>query len=210
MEISALSSSGKEPFQTQQNRSKVSLPAIPHGIRDTFLTQVDCFTYNKLIYAFQCSIIGKMILISHRGNLTGPNPKRENHPSYILEALNKKFAVEIDVWYERGWWLGHDKPQYKIDQSFVYLTPNLWVHCKNSTAMVTLSVNKLNFLPTPTFFWHETDTHAMTSHPGILCTFPGKPLTSISICVLPERAKYTKAQLKKCLGICSDYIVNYK
>ena len=29
-----------------------------------------------------------MIYISHRGNLTGKNPKMENKPSYISDALN--------------------------------------------------------------------------------------------------------------------------
>ena len=41
-----------------------------------------------------------MILISHRGNLTGPNPKKENHPDYILNALREGYEVEIDVWFE--------------------------------------------------------------------------------------------------------------
>ena len=34
-----------------------------------------------------------MILISHRGNLTGKNPERENHPDYIKEALDLGFDV---------------------------------------------------------------------------------------------------------------------
>jgi hypothetical protein len=73
-----------------------------------------------------------MILISHRGNISGPNPERENQPEYIAEALNKGFDVEIDVWFTEGkFMLGHDEPQYEfpfelIDQAF----PKLWIHCK--------------------------------------------------------------------------------
>jgi hypothetical protein len=152
-----------------------------------------------------------MILISHRGNTHGPNPKKENRPSYLLAALNKKYCVEIDLWREGGqWWLGHDEPQYIAQDTFLFLTPGLWIHCKNSEALVDLSIRRLNGASLPPFFWHETDTHAMTSHPGVLWTYPGKPLTNISICVLPEQAHYKKSELKKCLGVCSDYISKYK
>ena len=30
-----------------------------------------------------------MILISHRGNTNGPNPRLENDPRYIFETLNQ-------------------------------------------------------------------------------------------------------------------------
>ena len=36
-----------------------------------------------------------MILISHRGNISGPNPERENHPEYIFEALQAGYDVDI-------------------------------------------------------------------------------------------------------------------
>ena len=34
-----------------------------------------------------------MHLIAHRGNISGPNPKRENTPEYIEEAIEKGFDV---------------------------------------------------------------------------------------------------------------------
>ena len=43
-----------------------------------------------------------MIFISHRGNMTCINPKRENEPLYIVKKLEKGFDVEIDVWYKKG------------------------------------------------------------------------------------------------------------
>ena len=151
-----------------------------------------------------------MVLISHRGNIDGPNPELENKPMYVLEALNKKYGVEVDVWFDAGcWWLGHDKPEYKVEDSFIFLTPNLWVHCKNADALVALSVSRMNSLITPMFFWHESDTHALVSN-GVLWTFPGKPLTEISICVKPEIASYSEKDLRGCLGICSDWIGKYK
>ena len=65
-----------------------------------------------------------MILISHRGNLNGKTDD-ENKPKYIEQALNQGFDVEIDVWYiDNQFWLGHDKPQYKISEGFLE-HPNL-------------------------------------------------------------------------------------
>jgi glycerophosphoryl diester phosphodiesterase len=56
-----------------------------------------------------------MILISHRGNLIGPNPLKENSLQYIQEALDKGFDVEIDIWLNDGvFYLGHDAIQYEV------------------------------------------------------------------------------------------------
>jgi hypothetical protein len=50
-----------------------------------------------------------MILISHRGNINGKQPDKENHPLYIFEAIKQGFQVEIDVWFIDGKFkLGHD------------------------------------------------------------------------------------------------------
>ena len=38
-----------------------------------------------------------MILISHRGNITGRIPDSENRPSYIQDTINLGYDVEIDV-----------------------------------------------------------------------------------------------------------------
>jgi len=53
-----------------------------------------------------------MKIIAHRGNLTGPNPLRENSIDYIEEAISEGFDVEIDLWVEDNQChLGHDGPQ---------------------------------------------------------------------------------------------------
>ena len=74
-----------------------------------------------------------MILISHRGNLDGVNPDRENSPSYIQEAISSGFDVEIDVhWCGNGIWLGHDGPECEVPISFLEEIKNgVWIHCKN-------------------------------------------------------------------------------
>lgn len=151
-----------------------------------------------------------MKLIAHRGNISGPT-KFENKPSYILDARSKGYDVEIDIWYDSGWWLGHDEPKYRTTLDWINKRGNyLWVHCKNLKALYNLSNGSgeyCNF----NYFWHQTDDFVITSH-GWIWTYPGKELTPTSICVLPERSEgpYELKKLKKCFAICSDYIERYK
>ena len=61
-----------------------------------------------------------MLLISHRGNLNGPNPEKENNPLYVTKALDLGYDVEIDVWLVQDkLYLGHDSPQYLINLDFL-------------------------------------------------------------------------------------------
>ena len=142
-----------------------------------------------------------MILISHRGNLYGPNKVDENKPEYVLNAIKKKFDVEVDIWFWKdSFYLGHDKPLYRIAKNFI-VNKKFWFHAKNVEALQELITNKVHC------FWHQTDDVVLTSK-GYLWTFPGKKLEKKSICVLPELSK--KNNFKICSGICSDFIVKYK
>ena len=147
-----------------------------------------------------------MKLISHRGNISGPNPQKENHPNYILNALNKGYEVEIDVWYVDKFMLGHDKPQYEFPFDLLEkFYTKLWVHCKNIEAIVKLKNNpelnsRLNY------FWHENDTVTLTSK-GYIWAYPGKQPINNSIAVMPE---ISNDNITQCKGICSDYIEKYK
>jgi len=142
-----------------------------------------------------------MIFISHRGNLEGPNPERENNPDYISEALERVSSVEVDVWYENdNWFLGHTEPQYKVERDFLY-NNNLWFHTKNIEALKQLSTLGVHY------FWHQNDAVALTSR-GYFWTFPGTPLTTKSIAVMPELAVGNNFNI--CAGICSDYPLKWK
>ena len=141
-----------------------------------------------------------MILISHRGNLKGKVPEYENDPGYIDEALNKGYEVEIDVWYkDEEWYLGHDEPRYGINLEYLK-HDKFWCHAKNIEALNKMLERDIHC------FWHQEDDVTLTSK-GYMWTYPGKELTHKSIAVLPE---INNDIPKKCLGICSDYIVNYK
>ena len=64
-------------------------------------------------------------LISHRGNINGCNPKLENTPDYIKDAIHLGYDVEIDIWYSNNTlWLGHDNPEYQIDLHFLLENAN--------------------------------------------------------------------------------------
>ena len=43
-----------------------------------------------------------MILISHRGNISGVRSENENNPNYINAALKLGYEVEVDVRFENG------------------------------------------------------------------------------------------------------------
>ena len=77
-----------------------------------------------------------MKIISHRGNIRGPIPDKENRPSYIDCAIGSGYDVEIDVRYlNGGLWLGHDGAQYKVDHNWLdKRKAYLWIHCKNLRA----------------------------------------------------------------------------
>jgi hypothetical protein len=156
----------------------------------------------------------KKVFISHRGNISGPNPERENTPDYICEALDAGYFVEVDVWFVDGeWFLGHDGPQHKTHLAFLRM-PGLWLHCKNIEAVDILLKYRANIpigdfiAPNIHFFWHQYDDMTMTSS-GVPWIYPGKTIPGWSaIAVLPE--KVPGWDISQAGGICSDYIERYK
>ena len=61
------------------------------------------------------------LLISHRGNLRGPNPDYENNPEHIVKNVLPNFDCEVDLRFDshnNTFYLGHDFNQYEIDFSF--------------------------------------------------------------------------------------------
>ena len=111
-----------------------------------------------------------MILISHRGNTNGKFESYENEPMYIDKAISQGFDVEIDIWLIDGiLFLGHDKPQYGINYSWLKeRKTKLWVHCKNIAALEMLD-EKLEIH----YFWHQDDIVTLTSQ-GTIWAYPGK------------------------------------
>ena len=143
-----------------------------------------------------------MFLISHRGNLNGIQEKRENSPSYIKEALNKGYDVEVDVRFkDNKFFLGHDINQYEINKEFLE-NKKIWCHAKNLSALEKMSSNSKIHC-----FWHETDQFTLTSK-GYIWTFPDRPVCAKSIIVkLNQGSDFNPMSEPKCYGICSDYLI---
>ena len=146
----------------------------------------------------------KMIYISHRGNLNGPKPELENHPTYIEEAIALGFDVEVDLWVnEHGTFLGHDGPQYSVPRQWLIdRKDQIWIHCKNSDGLDFAMRHELHC------FFHNTDDYTITSK-GYVWAFPGKKQSSQKcIKVLPEISWWEmdsdwKIQYS---GVCSDFV----
>ena len=146
-----------------------------------------------------------MKLISHRGNISGRQSERENTPDYIVEAINKGFDVEIDVWFSSDiFYLGHDSPETKISLEFLLLqSKSLWCHAKNiETLTELLKYQEINC------FFHQTDDCALTSHNQIW-TYFDKPVMTRSI-LLKFEIDHDFVIPKDIAGICSDNIEFYK
>jgi hypothetical protein len=145
-----------------------------------------------------------MILISHRGNIVGRFESYENEPNYIDLALSEGYDVEVDVWVIEGiFYLGHDKPQYGITLDWLNERKDkLWIHCKNTEAVEWFNT----LCNTYNYFWHQEDTLTLTSK-GYIWVYPGKQPINNSIAVMPE---INNDDTSHCLGICSDFIQNYK
>lgn len=142
-----------------------------------------------------------MKLIAHRGLTNGPS-ELENRPDQIEYALRIGFDCEIDLWRIDGrLFLGHDNAQYETSESFIN-NSRFWIHAKNLEALHFLSNHNSDYH----YFWHENDSFVITNR-GFIWTYPKKPLTSNSICVMPELfMSFEDAKKIDCYGICSDFV----
>lgn len=148
-----------------------------------------------------------MLFIAHRGNTNGPD-QFENSPEHVDKAISMGYDVEIDVWIDgHNIYLGHDNPQYEIDNYFLEKRRNvIWCHAKNIHALKWLVENNFN-----TFF-HNTDDYTLTST-GYIWAYPGTELVKGAICVVPEMADdpdYLEKNIHLIHGVCSDYVQIHK
>ena len=145
-------------------------------------------------------------LISHRGNLNGPNPERENHPDYIDESLKVVPFCEVDVWrIDDKFYLSHDYPDNapEVEREFFLMRwDQLIIHCKNIEALVYFRQYSEQFH----FFWHQEDDYTLTSWNWIWA-YPGKTVPRVSgmksVAVLPERMPYDTSNFS---ALCTDYV----
>jgi hypothetical protein len=162
--------------------------------------------------------MAKPIIISHRGNLYGPNSVEENRPETIIQAIEKGYDCEIDVWYialptlsgnpedlvgkvHSQLYLGHDFPIYPIDISFLEnLKQKLWIHCKNLDALIYLK----NFGVFNCFF-HDRDEYTITTF-GVIWGNINSVMAKEVVCVMPEKSRTLSLNV---FGICTDFPIHF-
>jgi len=136
-----------------------------------------------------------MLIISHRGNLDGPDPELENNPEQINKVITLGFDCEIDVWrINNAFYLGHDAPIHEVDIAFLD-NEKFWIHAKNLAALSALKDFNFNV------FYHNTDPYTLTSKKYIW-TYPGENIDDKCIVVLRDK---TLPNYKRIKGICTDY-----
>jgi hypothetical protein len=147
-----------------------------------------------------------MIIISHRGNLDGRIPDRENTVSYVDEALAKGFDVEIDVRFrDEKLWMGHDYPDEKIDMEWLDANrKKLWVHCKDLESILYLRRIPLGVH----YFGHANDPFVLTSR-GFLFCIPREDLTETCVMVMPEHFNFTPLPSNRAGAILTDFPDTY-
>ena len=107
-----------------------------------------------------------MIKIAHRGNYKGVNSERENTVSYIKEALDAGYWVEVDVQcHDNHMYFGHDEPQEIIDYSLIRNT-RVICHAKTPEALAQLHLFGAHC------FAHNIDYATHTSE-GLIWCYPG-------------------------------------
>lgn len=150
----------------------------------------------------------KSRIISHRGNLNGPNRETENTPLAIAAALLYGFDVEVDIhWHQGQLWLGHDLPQHPLPMRHVH-DSRIWFHAKDPEALLRLHSLATNC------FSHDEDPYVLTHH-GYIWFFHGPRLPARrAIAVLPEtglsRFGAQANDFKQYLGVCTDYPHRYQ
>ena len=146
-----------------------------------------------------------MKLISHRGNLKGPIPNKENRPSYIDCAIKLGYEVEVDIRFIGGeFYLGHDTPDYRIPPSWILLRmDNLWFHCKDIDSAHELK--RLN--EGIKFFCHSNDPYIITSTGNLWVHDLNMTLNNNCIIPLLTKKEMDSYNINYVYAICSDYII---
>ena len=148
-----------------------------------------------------------MHLISHRGNITGPEPLNENKPSFIQGAIDKGYDVEIDVRLFDRLYLGHDRPDYPVELSWLIdRGEHLLIHAKNFEAMDFLIAHDLKV------FYHQAEKHAVIGNTRTIwsCCIPEASEKSIIPLISMDDILKNQGVKMNFYGVCSDYIGKFK
>ena len=149
-----------------------------------------------------------MIYISHRGNIDGVIPERENALDYIQEAIDAGYDVEIDLRMKNEQpHLGHDYAQYPVTEEWLWQRrERLWVHVKEYAALQWIFQRPL--MQPVRYFCHESDRFTLVSNGWIW----SHDLTNRmnSKCIIPLLSKESVESYNNTDfgAVCSDFILD--
>jgi hypothetical protein len=136
--------------------------------------------------------------------MIGPNPTRENAPSYIDTTISAGYEVEVDINYIKGkFYLGHDTPDYEISEVWMEKRKDkIWFHCKNLDVATKFCDLQNGFK----FFCHSSDTFVLTSTNHIWVHDLTMNLNNRSIIPLLSKVDIENYRGPNVYGVCTDYI----
>lgn len=147
-----------------------------------------------------------MNIISHRGNLKGPDCSIENKPEQIDLCISMGFEVEIDLRLkDKKPFLGHDSPQYEVTSEWIEnRKDNLLIHVKDFDGLVWLRENN----PKSRYFCHHNDDYTLISNGDVW--IHNLEIGLNNDCVIPlidenslKEFNFSKNEVK---GICTDHV----
>lgn len=145
-----------------------------------------------------------MILISHRGNITGRIPDSENRPSYIQDTITLGYDVEIDIRMKEGeLYLGHDYAQYRVELGWLLEKRNkLWIHTKDFESLDLLIDKGLKI------FFHEQERQTIINNTNLIWSHDLGSVSSKSIIPLLDLESINEYGYltQDVYGVCSDYL----
>lgn len=149
-------------------------------------------------------------LIAHRGNLYGPQPEKENEPSYVNEAVQQGFFAEVDIWTkEEKIFLGHDEPKYEVDINWLLERhDSLYLHAKNVSAFLYFK-DRTRF----NTFYHTTEDFVITSNGETIVRETSVeegifyPINTIF--TMPENGKVTVPSYRSVISDYAGLIYNF-
>ena len=159
---------------------------------------------NASVHTLLVFIETYMLFISHRGNVEGSLPEKENTISYIDDAVDLlNLDVMVDVIGIGGYlYLGTHTPKEKLPLEYLD-SPKFWFHCNNPEALEYFKVfSKVKY------FWHDEDAYSLISNKKVL-VHSGEILLPGSIALLPESNEHGHS-LWNCHAVCTNYVFEYQ
>lgn len=149
-----------------------------------------------------------MRLIAHRGNTKGFDPAGENRITYLSQALDKGYDVEVDVRLMDGLiWLGHDKPLEVVGPQF-FRSSRVWTHAKDPATFAYLSR-----FPDVQCFYQDKDLISMTTNGYLWCNSL-HPISDSKAIIFQGRMQQPETGLvmeniPNVFGVYSDWVESF-